>query len=501
MRPLLTPEQMARADAATIASGTSSEVLMDRAGRAVARAALLVAGGRYGRRAAVVCGRGNNGGDGFVTARVLSAEGLGVRCLVVGDSSAAKGAARFHLNELLRAGLWVEDFDPVRLEGADVIVDALFGTGFRGPAEGDAGKAIESMSEAGAPVVAVDIPSGVNGATGGVEGRAVRARVTVAMAAEKLGTALPPGAIHAGRVEVADIGIHVGDSDVAMCERSDVAAALPRRRPDAHKRSMGAVALLGGSAGMSGAVVLAATAAMRMGAGYVTAGITRSVDDALSAAVPEAVSTIVSDTDALGVDALDRFAGVLDRAQALAIGPGLGRGDEQTVLVAEALDRIDRPVVVDADALNVLAGRTEHLRARVAPAVITPHPAELARLLEISTSDVQADRLACATEAATRWQCTVVLKGFRTLTANASGRVVVNPTGGPELATAGTGDVLTGIIAALLAAGLGPFEAAWTGAYVHGVAGSIAAEGRDPSGVVAGDVAGHLPDARISIST
>jgi ADP-dependent NAD(P)H-hydrate dehydratase / NAD(P)H-hydrate epimerase len=500
MRPLLTPEQMGRADAATIASGTPGEVLMERAGRAVARSALRVTGGRYGRRAVIVCGKGNNGGDGFVAARVLRSEGLGVRCLFVGDPSAVRGAARWHLEELSRAGVSVEDFDSVRLEGADVIVDALFGTGFRGAAEGDPGKAIDAMSEADAPVVSVDIPSGVNGATGGVEGRAVRARTTVAMAAEKLGTALPPGAVYAGRVEVADIGIHVGDSDVAMCERADVAAVLPRRPPDAHKRSMGAVAVLGGSAGMSGAVVLSATAALRMGAGYVTAGTTRSVDDSLSAALPEALTTVVSDTDVLGVDALDRFADVLDRAQALAIGPGLGRGDEQAALVEGVLARIDLPLVVDADGLNVLAGRTEHLRARTAPAVITPHPAELARLLGVATSDVQGDRLTSATEAAHRFQCTVVLKGFRTLIADSSGRVVVNPTGGAELATAGTGDVLTGVVAALLAAGLRPFDAAWSGVYVHGAAGSIAAEALDPSGVVAGDVARHLPEARARIS-
>ena len=251
---------------------------------------------------------------------------------------------------------------------------------------------------------------------------------------------------------------------------------------------------------MSGAVVLAATAAMRAGAGYATAGITHSVDYAVSAAVPEVLTQVVSDGDVLGPDALDRFAGVLDRAEALAIGPGLGRGDEQAALVERTLDRIDMPVVVDADGLNVLAGRTERLRARSAPTVITPHPAELARLLETTTSEVQSDRLSSAIDAAHRWQCTVVLKGFRTLTADASGRVVVNPTGGPELATAGTGDVLTGLIVALLAAGLHPFEAAWAGAYIHGVAGSIAAERGDPAGVVAGDVARHLPHARARIT-
>ncbi|MGH2786276.1 MAG: NAD(P)H-hydrate dehydratase [Actinomycetota bacterium] len=495
MRPLLTPEQMARADAATIASGVAGEVLMERAGRAVARAARRVAGGRYGRRAAVVCGVGNNGGDGFVAAHALRAEGLGARCLIVGDGGRIKGAARHHLDEMVRAGVPAEKFDARRLEDADVIVDALFGTGFRGAVEGDAREAVEAVSDADAPVVAVDIPSGVNGATGAVEGPAVHAEVTVAMAAEKLGTALSPGAMYAGHVEVADIGIEIGDSDIAMCQRSDVVRVLPARPPDAHKRTMGAVALVGGSAGMSGAVILAATAVLRTGAGYVTAGVTQSIDDVLSIAVPEALTVVLSDTAVLGPDALDRFSGVLERVQVVAIGPGLGRGDGQTGLVEAALRRIEVPVVVDADGLNVLAGHTGPLADRKATTVITPHPAELARLLDSSTADVQGDRLGAVVEAAQRFACTVVLKGLRSLTADPAGRVVVNPTGGPELATAGTGDVLTGVVSALLAAGLGPFEAAWGAVYLHGLAGAVAAERGGPAGVIAGDVAAAVPAA------
>jgi ADP-dependent NAD(P)H-hydrate dehydratase / NAD(P)H-hydrate epimerase len=296
-------------------------------------------------------------------------------------------------------------------------------------------------------------------------------------------------------VEVADIGIEVGRSDVAMCERDDVVRVLPSRPPDAHKRTMGAVALLGGSAGMSGAVILAASAALRAGAGYVTAGLNQATDEVVSTALPEALTAVVSGDDVLGPEAFARFDEVLDRAQVVAIGPGLGRGEAQSRLVATALGNLELPLVLDADGLNVLEGHTDPLAARRAATVITPHPTELARLLGTTTAEIQNDRLGAARGAAHTFGCVVVLKGLRSLTADPSGRVVVNPTGGPELATAGTGDVLTGTIAALVAAGLDPFEATWAAVYVHGLAGAVAAETKGPAGVIAGDVAAALPVA------
>ncbi|MDQ3766388.1 MAG: NAD(P)H-hydrate dehydratase, partial [Actinomycetota bacterium] len=459
---------MRAADEATISSGVSSATLMDRAGRAVARAAIREAGGRYGRRAEVVCGRGNNGGDGFVAARELARSGLSVRCLVVGDLAGISGSAGEHL---ARAAKVVEilPWAGAGLRPCDIIVDALFGTGFRGRAEGDAAYAIEAMNEGGAPVVAVDIPSGVSGVTGAVEGPAVTAGVTVVMAAEKLGTAVGAGSSLAGLIEIADIGIAVPESQAGMVERNDVVQRLPRRSADSHKKSQGSVALLGGSAGMSGAVKLAARSAVRMGAGYCTVGATPSVEAALSAVLPEVLSTVVTDRDVLGAEALDLFAGVIERATALAIGPGLGTGPAQRSLMDAVLDRVELPMVIDADGLNALAGHTDELTGRSRPTVLTPHPAELARLLDLSVPEVQADRVRAARAAAERFGCVAVLKGHRSVIADESGRLAVNPTGGPELASAGTGDVLTGAVAALLAAGLEPFEAAWCAVYVHGV--------------------------------
>ena len=495
MRPLLAPDEMAAADRAAIEAGTPASVLMERAGRAVARAVIEVGGGRYGCTVAVVCGKGNNGGDGFVAARVLRREGLSVRCFGVGDVWSARGAAREKLDLLARAGVAIEDLHVAELDRVDVIVDAIFGTGFRGRALGAPAKAITAMNDALAPVVAVDIPSGVDGATGAAEGPAVRAEVTVAMAAEKLGTATGAGALDSGRVEVADIAIPVSRAKTHMVERRDVADALPHRSPDAHKRSGGAVALLAGSGGMTGAAVLSARGAVRTGAGYATVGGTSSVDAVVAATLPEVLSKVVTDQDVLGPEALADFSPVLDRANVLAIGPGLGAGSSQRALVEKVLATVDLPMVVDADGLNVLAGHSRPLGDRKSATVITPHPGELARLLGVSTEDIQADRVTAARSAAERFSCVVLLKGFRTVIAEPQGDAVVNPTGGAELATAGTGDVLTGVVAALMAADLEPMAAAWAGAYVHGLAGHIAAAEHGTAGVLAWDVAEALGEA------
>lgn len=489
MRPLLTPEEMARCDEATIASGTPGAVLMDRAGRAVARKVISVAGGRYGNRAVVLCGRGNNGGDGFVVARVLAREGMGVRCYSMAGRGDLEGDPSRHAAMAKRAGVVVEALTEARFEGCDVIVDALFGTGFTGALRPPVSEVVRAANASDAPIVAVDIPSGVEGATGNVAGVCVEAVATVTMEAEKIGTALPPGAIAAGEVTVAPIGITLEQTPASVVERNDVATALPRRDAAAHKRSAGSVAVLGGSAGMSGAPILTARAAARAGAGYVTLGASAGTQRAASAGAPEIITRVVTDSDVLGSEALEAFADVIARADCVAIGPGLGTGAGPRSLVSRALKEIEAPVVLDADGLNVLAEDTSVASAREAPLVITPHPAELARLLGTSTSEVVAARMDAARRAAERMGCVVVAKGYRSVVAEPSGRWVVNPTGGPALATAGTGDVLTGVVAALLAGGLDAFTAAYAAVWVHGAT----AAGLPAAGTIAGDVAEALP--------
>ncbi|MFN2525582.1 MAG: NAD(P)H-hydrate dehydratase [Actinomycetota bacterium] len=482
---------MAEADTAAIDRGLSVEILMERAGRAVARHTLEVLGARYGRRALVVCGKGNNGGDGFAAARALVREGVRATCLLVTDEDTVEGAARSHLERARRAGITIRPFEASLLERADVFVDAMFGTGFRGAPSGLPAEAIVALNRTGVPIVAVDIPSGVDGATGRVEGECVRATATVAMASEKLGTALPPGTLSAGHVVIADIGIPVPPSRAGRLDPGDVSRVLPRRPIDSHKRSAGSVALMGGSAGMSGAIVLAARGAVRMGAGYATVGTIRAVTDIVARSLPEVLWRPLVDDDALIPDALDGFRSVLSRADALAIGPGLGAESPQRDLVARVLAESDIPICLDADGLNALAGDAEALEGRRAPTVLTPHPGELARLMGRDTKEILGDRLAAVRAAAERFQCVVLLKGFRTLIARPDGFVGVNPTGSSSLASAGTGDVLTGAVTALLAAGKDPFEAAFAAAFVHGLAGDLA-EARVGAGVQAWDVAEAL---------
>ncbi len=506
---------MRAADEAAAARGTSTAELMERAGRAVARAVIGLIPRRYGRRVLVVCGKGNNGGDGFVAARVLATEGVGVTCRTVFDPAEARGAALEHLRRMERAGVPARPWEPEDAErGYDAVVDAIFGTGFRGAAEGTARQAIEAI-DGRANVVSVDIPSGVDGTTGRVEGAAVHAHTTVALGAEKWGTALSPGSLYAGRVLVADIRIPLetsailrggeeetaadagrADPLVEVAEAADVAAVLGSiaRPPDAHKRSSGSVAVLAGSDAMRGAALLCARGAARMGSGYVTIGSTAAVKDAAAARIPEVLCDVVAE-DVLEAESLERFAPVLEKADAVAIGPGVGRGDRQRALVERALGEIDAPLVLDADALNVLAEEPAVLTRRAAPTVLTPHPAELARLLDARTSEVASDPLDAALEASSRFGAVVLLKGHRTIVSGDKGSAaIVVPAGGPELATAGTGDVLTGALAALLARAPDP-SLTYVAAFVHAVAGSIAADRVGSEGVVAWDVAEALPDA------
>ena len=499
MRPLVTPEQMKAADAATIARGTPPEVLMERAGRAVAAEVIALLAARYGRRAVVVCGRGNNGGDGFVAARRLARSGVHATCLLV-EPPPDTGPAAAHYRHLRDDGVRAVAFDRRRLDRADVVIDAIFGTGFRGKAEGTAAAAIEAVNASGAPCVAIDVPSGADGATGAVPGPAVRADVTVALAAQKMGSAVGDAAALTGRVVVADIGIDMSAGTAGMAEPVDVAACLPARAADAHKRSAGAVALIAGSDALPGAAQLAARGAERAGSGYVLLGTTAGAKAASDALLPEVLISEISDGRVLGPDAPERFADALDGAACIAVGPGLGADEPQRRLVEHLLEEMKAPLVLDADALNVIAGSTGPLARRTGDTVITPHPGELARLLETGAADVQQDRVGAARRAARLFGCTVLLKGYRTVVAGRHGRVVVVPSGGPELATAGTGDVLTGVVAAMVAAGASPFDAAWAGAYLHGEAGATAARRSGDIGVVAWDVAEALPAARRALT-
>ncbi|MEX1008917.1 MAG: NAD(P)H-hydrate dehydratase [Acidimicrobiia bacterium] len=475
MEPVLTPEAMGRADQRTIEGGTPVAVLMERAGRAVAWEARRVARGCYGRRAVVVCGKGNNGGDGLITAATL--ESWGMRAHVV---ELAAGVDR---RALTRA-----------LARADLAIDAMYGTGFRGALEGDAAWFVDELSAWGGPVVAVDIPSGVDGLTGEVQGTAVRANSTVTFAARKPGLVFEPGRSHAGRITVAQIGIDLGDDgadlpQIALFEANDVRHALPPRAPTAHKWAAG-VMVVGGSGGMTGAPMFVSHAAMRAGAGIVWCGLPGD-DAANRAGGTEVITRALPATPegALALLAADAVLADIARFRALALGPGLGLDPAVRGAVCALVAEARVPLVLDADGLNALNGDLEPLRARQTlgvPTVLTPHDGEYARLAGEPVGD---DRIAAATRLADRSGAVVLLKGPGTvIAAPASGRIALNGTGSSALATAGSGDVLTGVIAAFLARGLPGFEAAACAAWVHGRAADRAAESMGATGVVAGDL-------------
>jgi NAD(P)H-hydrate epimerase len=462
-----------------------SETLMERAGSALARiCAQLVPDGRI----VIACGRGNNGGDGHVAARVLGQLGREVTVVDVGDTEAPP------LQEALA--------------GAAGIIDALLGTGFSGAPREPISSAISAINAARdahprTRVIACDMPSGVDGSTGEISAEAVRADATVTFHAAKPGLWIAPGKQHSGAVHVVDIGIPTADQplhpSVGLIAEG-VIAEIPRRSAESNKFSVGSVLVVGGSRGLIGAPVLASLAAARAGAGYVTVAAPASVAPLIAGKLLEVMTVELPDDPETGLKrgssrmAVERAA----RAQALVLGPGLGRLPAAQKFARDVANHANLPLVLDADGLNAHAeeGGLEQLAGRGAPTVLTPHVGELGRLLELPTPEIEAHRLEHVRAAAERAHAIVVLKGDDTLVAEPGGRVAISPGGAPALATAGTGDVLAGVTGAFLAKGVEPFTAACAAVATHLAAGVIAAEEVGAEGVIAGDVIAALPRAR-----
>ncbi len=499
LTPLPDAETMRAVDRWAIEEqGVPSLELMERAGAAVASAVEVHASDGP---VAVVCGKGNNGGDGFVVARLLRESGRWVTVVLVAPAEELGGDAARNLERLpgdppvsLRDGA-------AAIENAAVIVDALLGTGFAGEPHGASAEAIDAINVAGAAVVAVDVPSGVEASTGVVSARAVRAAVTVSFHAAKPGLWIMPGKEHAGEVRVIDIGIPRGASQSARIGliAASVCEQLPRRGAASTKFASGQVLVAGGSRGLTGAPRMAARASMRAGAGYVIACTPASLQDVIAGGdTPELMTRGLEEED--GALAPAAVAGVLEGIRpggALALGPGLGRSTAAVAFARQLAREANAPMVLDADGLNAHAGRLGELASREALTVLTPHAGELGRLLELDSEKIERERLLHVRAAAERAGAVVVLKGDDTLIADPTGRVAVSRGGSPALATAGTGDVLTGVIAALLAQGLEAFTAAATGVWLHAAAGREAARRQGAvEGVIAGDVIESLPAAR-----
>jgi ADP-dependent NAD(P)H-hydrate dehydratase / NAD(P)H-hydrate epimerase len=474
--------------------------LMERAGTGLADLVdeLTPAG-----RVAVVCGKGNNGGDGLVAARVLRERGRSVDVLLLGAGDEYRGDAARNFQRL--PGPAPVPFDGGGLAGAAAVVDAILGTGFSGEPREPAASAISAINSCGsdgAVVVACDVPSGVDASTGEVAGVAVMARATTTFHAAKPGLWIDPGKTHARDVRVVDIGIPSGgpgEPRIGLISNR-VVDRIPRRGHASTKFAAGSVLVCGGSLGLTGAPSMASESAMRAGAGYVTALVPASLSVIFGARLLEVMSVPLPDVDgSLEPSGVEQVLARAERADAIALGPGLGRAPGAFEFARGVARAVKLPLLLDADGLNAHAGALGSLAAREAPIVMTPHAGELARLLETDSGSVEARRLDSARRAASLARAVVVLKGDDTIVAAPDGLVGVNRGGAPALATAGTGDVLSGVIGAFLAKHMDPFEAACAGVLVHARAGQLAARDVGPEGVIAGDVIAALPRARASL--
>jgi ADP-dependent NAD(P)H-hydrate dehydratase / NAD(P)H-hydrate epimerase len=490
--PLFEADEMRATDAWAIEEqGVPSLDLMERAGAGLAR---VTAAAALPGPVRVVVGKGNNGGDGLVVARLLRGDGHEVDVLATGALDELRGDPLVNLERL--PGAAPEPFAAERLEGSGVIVDALLGTGFEGSPREPLASAIAAINAQDAPVVACDVPSGVNASTGEVEGEAVRAAATATFHASKTGLHVDPGKAHAGDVEVIEIGIPRGAPGAARAGliTEAVLGLYPHRERTGSKFSSGVVVIVGGSLGLTGAPTMAARSAQRAGAGYVQVAVPGPAQQAVDLRLLEQMSRGLPDADGshtpAGVAVVEEMA---ERAGAVVLGPGLGRDASALEFAREVARAVAAPLLVDADGLNAHAGRLDRLRAREAPTVLTPHEGELGRLLELDSEEIRRHRLGYAREAAERSGAVVLLKGDDTIVALPDGEVGVSPGGSAALATAGTGDVLSGLIGALLAKRLSGFEAACLGTLAHVRAARAAAERLGADHVMAGDVIDALP--------
>ncbi len=513
MLKLTTAAQMREMDRRTVEEyGVPSIVLMENAALRVVEVIAERFGPLKGKRIAVVCGKGSNGGDGLAIARHLAVRfSAEVSVHLAAEPSDYAGDAAVNYKMAQAFGLEMRLF-PDLYRSIDLLVDALLGTGIKGGVEGALAETIRAINDEGCPVVSVDVPSGLNADTGSVDGACVKATLTVTFALPKLGLMVYPGAEYAGELIVADIGMPrevmaADDVKVMATEAADAAFWLPARvnGRDSNKGKFGHVTVFAGSAGFAGAPTLSAEAAARTGAGLVTLAVPAGIQPALMARVSPVVMTHGLPQTAEGTfsaQVVDAALTLAAKGTVAAIGPGLGgaENDDLRKFVREFVSRCPVPLVIDADALNCLAKEPRHgaslVKSRQAATVLTPHPGEMGRLLGTDTKAVQADRRAAAESAAQNYGCVVLLKGARTLIASPDGRLAVNTTSNPGMATGGSGDVLTGHLAALLGSEIAPWEAASIGAYLHGLTGDLAAAAQGgPAGLIATDLIDHLPAA------
>ncbi len=499
-----TAQMRAIESAAVRETGISLYDLMERAGAAVATHAgeLLPKSGRV----VIYCGKGNNGGDGYVAARLLAERGYGVEVMMLAAVTGLSATAATAFAKIANTPTILKTrFDGRRRPpDADLIIDALLGFGLQGAVRGPAAGIISVINESSIPVLSVDIPSGVDSDTGLARGPAVRADRTVTFTLPKAGMVLWPGCQLSGEVRVADIGIGrelvAAHTNICLGGKALARPLLPQRAPDAHKGNCGRILVVAGSVGMTGAAALAAEAAVRMGAGLVVLAVPESLNDILETKLTEVMTFPLPETvdRTARAKAFDTLMELIPSMDAIVVGPGLSTNQSTVTLIRQLVIGVEGPMVIDADGLTALVAKTDLLKKREGETLLTPHAGELGRLLGKSATEIQADRLAAAEEAVERWQATLVLKGARSIVAG-SGCFHVNPTGNAGMATGGTGDVLAGMLGALLAQGMPAFPAAVLGTYLHGRAGDLGARELSQLALRAGDLLDYLPAAILEL--
>jgi ADP-dependent NAD(P)H-hydrate dehydratase / NAD(P)H-hydrate epimerase len=508
---IVTGTEMQTLDRRTITEAhIPSTVLMERAGEGIVRHLEERYGPVRGKTMTILCGKGNNGGDGLVVARLLHRRRARIHVVLLTPIADLSRDASTMYRRLVRVTgraviarfLSAEQTRPL-LASSDILIDALLGTGLSSVVTGAYREAIDLVNSIGKPVISIDIPSGLHADTGAILGRAIRATMTIACGLPKLSLYVGAGIDQAGAIRVVDIGIPSAyvdalESRTLLLTSDSAFQALPDRAPSSHKGTFGHAGIIAGSVGKTGAAALAARAALRVGAGLVTVATPSSVNDVLEAKLLEAMTMPLPETKArtLARSGLDRVVAFLQSRTAVAVGPGLSTHPETVELVQSLMKHLDRPSVLDADALNALAGRASLLTECKTPPILTPHPGEMARLeVDATVQTVNADRIGTARRFARERGVFVVLKGARTIIARPDGLVAICPTGNPGMATAGTGDVLTGMIVGLLAQRVSAWEAVCAATYFHGLAGDLAAQQLGQPGMLAGDLIAQIPYA------
>ena len=487
---------------------TNSE-LMENAGTAVVESIRNHYNGLNGLVVGVACGKGKNGGDGLVVARLLSQNGASARVLLTSDPGEMDCETLEQLSRTRKTNTKIEFWSDIEngsidtFNGVDIIVDGLLGIGQKGSPKNPVKRVIELINAAGKPIFAIDIPSGVSADTGSVPGTCVNAYVTVTFGLFKVGHFFYPGRSYCGKVEVVDIGfnpcvIESISSELFLVDREYVCNNLPRRNGHEHKGVCGSVAVIAGSLGMTGAANLTSCAALRGGAGSVVLGLPKSLNDVIEQVVTEVMTyplPEIRQRRCLALRSLGNIEKLFERAKVLALGPGLGRHHETVELVRRLVLRCPIPLVLDADGLNACAGNLDIFSQRIEPTILTPHLGEFVRLSGMSATTIAADTVSITKRFAQKYEVVLLLKGAPSLIALPNGKVFINPTGNPGMATAGSGDVLTGLIAGLVAQGVETENAALLGAYLHGYAGDRVRDRLGEWGLIAGDILSELPHA------